>query len=254
MSAFWARLLDPIVWRLPGRPARKLFAFALAEDGSCRDLWRAAALTPSEERAALYLAHADDEARHARMFAGRSEKLRLAQGKAPFGSPRADIEHLFERLGEEGFLAFVHYGEKRARAQLEAHRDFLDRAKDHKTRDLIDAILVDERRHEAYTWEQLVLVAGGEREARAALRRAARWALWRAWRRAGRSIAGAVYAALMAILYVLSVPFALLVMLLRPARPGWHPGVPTKSLPTETKAAEESAEPHERSQGKEATP
>ena len=62
-TATLARLLAPLAWRTPARAARKLQSFARAEQGSMLDLRLAAARTPSPARAALYLRHADDEAR-----------------------------------------------------------------------------------------------------------------------------------------------------------------------------------------------
>jgi rubrerythrin len=215
-----ARLLSPLAWRTPARSARKLHAFALAEHGSMLDLRLAAARTPSPARAAAYLRHADDEARHAQMFARRAGKL-AGEAARPFVLPpvRADSERLFERLGEPDFLAFVHLGEERARRQFEAYVAwFKGQARDHDAA-LFEAVLGDERRHGAYTRE-LLLALVGEREARRALRRVARWELGRRWLRAGRFLAERLYLALTLALYLLAAPLALLVRLVRPIRPG----------------------------------
>lgn len=61
-------LVTPIVWRVPGHGARKLYGFAKAEQGSRIDLLQAAHRTTSLARRALYLRHALDETRHAGMF------------------------------------------------------------------------------------------------------------------------------------------------------------------------------------------
>jgi rubrerythrin len=216
-----AHLLNPIVWRLPGRPARKLFAFARAERGSMIDLMQAARTTPSPARAAMYLRHAADEARHARLFAQRSAELRRERGAEPLGEVRADTEDLFDRLGEIDFLAFVHRGEQRGRAQFETYHGYFVQRGARADSALFEAILADERRHESYTRELLVELAGGEAAARAALRRMARWEAWRTWRRAGRGLAAWVYAMLMFGLYVLTMPLAVLVRAVRPVRRGW---------------------------------
>lgn len=216
-----ARMVSPIVWRVPGRPARKLFSFAHAEKSSMIDLLQAARATSSPERAALYLRHATDEMRHARLFAQRSAELCRARGSGPLGEVRADTEDLYERLGEVDFLAFVHRGERRGRAQFEAYRDYFARRGAEHDRALFEAVIADERRHESYTRELLLSLAG-EAGARAALRRVARWEAWRVWRRAGRAIAQRVYAILMMILYIVAVPLALLVRAVRPARSGWR--------------------------------
>ena len=238
--AFLVRLLNPIVWRWPGRAARKLFSFALAEHGSMIDLQQAARATPSAERASMYLRHAGDEARHARLFANRSGELRQARGQQPFGHPNADTEDLFDRLGEVGFLAFVHRGEHRGRTQFESYRDYFAKRGQERDRALFEAIIADERRHESYTYELLVELAGGEEPARVALKKSARWSAWRAWRRAGRALAQRLYGLLMVLLYLASLPLALLVLLVRPTRSGWRE---RQSLPAADSAREPADAP-----------
>lgn len=216
------RLLNPLVWRLPGRAARKLHVFALAEDGSRADLMQAAAATPSSERAALYVRHAADEARHAAAFASRSAELRRARGRPALPAPRADSEDLFRRLGEVDFLAFVHLGEGRGRRQFESYSAWFDSVGDARMRGLFDGILVDERRHEAYTGALLEELAGGPAPAAAALRRAWRWDAWRRWRRLGAGAAGGVYVVLMSTLYLATLPLALALPWLYPPARGWQ--------------------------------
>ncbi|HEY0134322.1 MAG TPA: hypothetical protein VGB85_09590, partial [Nannocystis sp.] len=124
-------------------------------------------------------------------------------------------------LGERDFLAFVHHGEERARRQFEAYSTWFKgqaRDLDHK---LFETILVDERRHGAYTRDYLVALVG-EPEARRAIRRVARWELGRRWMRAGRFVAERVYIATMLLLYLLAAPLALLVRLARPIHRGWQ--------------------------------
>jgi rubrerythrin len=209
------RLVTPIVWRVPGHGARKLYGFARAEQGSRIDLLQAAHRTSSAARRVLYLRHALDETRHAAMFWRRSTDLRLAAGSAPYPPPVADTERLFERLGELGFLAFVHRGERRGRRQFERYAEHFGNRGDTRTRTLFEAILSDEHRHERYTRELLVELAGGEPAARAALRRAALWEAWRTWRRAGRLIATAVYTLAMIAIYVVAGSIAAVTRLRR---------------------------------------
>lgn len=203
------RLVSPIVWRIPGHGARKLYGFARAEQGSRIDLLQAAHRTASRPRAALYLRHALDETRHAGMFWRRSTDLRLADGKLPFPPPVADTEDLFERLGEVRFLAFVHRGEQRGRRQFELYARHFAARGDARSRGLFDAILSDEQRHEDYTRALLVELVG-EDGARRELRKAALWAAWRAWRRAGRAISGVVYTLAMIAIYLVAGPIAAL--------------------------------------------
>ena len=221
MTALVARIVNPVVWRIPGHGARKLYSFSLAEHGSMLDLTAAAKLTAAPDRKALYLRHMLDETRHARMFALRSAELRADAGAVSFGFPKADFENLFERLGELRFLAFVHRGERRGRAQFETYRAWFAGQGDNKTRALFDAIVRDEKRHETYTRELQVELAGSEGAARALLARAALWEAWRNWRRLGRFAAEKLYFAIMLILYGLLAPFTVIAALVRPARTGW---------------------------------
>ncbi len=200
------RLVTPLVWRVPGHGARKLFGFARAEQGSRIDLLQAARLTTSLGRRAQYLRHAADETRHAALFARRSTELRTDAGKAGYGPPIADTEDLFERLGEVRFLAFVHRGEARGRRQFEVYAQHFASRGDVRTEQLFRGILADEARHEDYTRTLLVELTGSEEAARTELRRAALWEAWRTWRRAGRAIAGLVFALAMSVVYLVAAP------------------------------------------------
>jgi hypothetical protein len=195
--ALVARLTNAIVWRSPQRVARMLFSFANAQAASLVDLMIAARLTPSRARRTLYLRHALDEARHARLFTARSEELR---GSAPL--PPQTISHpysgdLYERLGEVRFLALVHRGEQRGRRRFESYRAHFGRRLDHRMSALFDVVLADRRRHERYTGALLREMAGGEREAARALRSAAAWDTWRIWRRAASNARSVVLIALL---------------------------------------------------------
>ncbi|HLK88876.1 MAG TPA: ferritin-like domain-containing protein [Polyangia bacterium] len=218
-----ARATAGIVWGSPRWAARVLFSFAHAEASSRLDLLAAARRTPSEARRALYLRHALDETRHAQLFALRSAELRGKRGLPPLGLVRPDSEALFEQLGELGFLAFVHRGERRGRQQFESYRAHFARRGDDRMRALFDAILTDERRHESYTGALLEELAGGARGARRALRRAALWEAWRRWRRAGRALAGVAYAGAMSALYLVLAPLALALRLRPAAGSRWLP-------------------------------
>jgi rubrerythrin len=197
------RVATPLVWRVPGHGARKLMGFARAEQGSRIDLLHAAQRTPSLARRALYLRHAVDETRHAGMFWRRANELRPG-----FPPPVADTERLFERLGETRFLAFVHRGEQRGRQQFELYAKHFGARGDARTEALFQAILVDEERHERYTRELLVELAGGEAGARKELRRVALWQAWRMWRRAGRTLANGLFVLAMTAIYLVCGPIA----------------------------------------------
>src|SRR5204863_9243970 len=78
------QLLYRFVWRDPARRARKLLDFAETEADGGRDLVRAAELTQDPVLRGLYLRHAADEERHARLFRTRgAELLRTLPGRRP---------------------------------------------------------------------------------------------------------------------------------------------------------------------------
>ncbi|MCA9692543.1 MAG: ferritin-like domain-containing protein, partial [Myxococcales bacterium] len=199
---------------------------------------------PSPERAAAYLRHADDEARHAQMFGKRARKLAGEARRPPaLGPVRADSERLFERLGERDFLAFVHVGEERARQQFEAYVDYFRASGREREEALFSAILVDERRHGAYTRALLEELAGDPAEVRRALRRVTRWELGRRWLRAGRALAERVYVLATLTVYVLAAPLALLVRVARPISRGWRGvALPGAGAPSRTAALERGGE------------
>jgi hypothetical protein len=221
VSALFAKLINPIVWRIPGHDAHKLFSFSLAEHGSMLDLSLAARTTSSSSRRAAYVRHMLDEARHARMFALRSAELRLATGRQSLGFPTADCEELFERLGEMRFLAFVHRGEARGRRQFETYRDWFGHQGDKKTQAMFTAIIRDELQHEEYTRALLIEVAGGEARAEAELRAAALWETWRTWRRTGRLLSEKAYFVAMMLVYFTCGPFVRFLTLIAKPKTGW---------------------------------
>lgn len=170
-------------------------------------MMEAANETTDLARKAQYVAHAVDEARHAKMFTLRALELDPARAADP-SLFHVDFEHLFSSLGEARFIAFVHVGERRGRAQMQLFSDELlalegtPRA-DPKTRALLEAVMKDEARHEAYSLE-LNRTLGGS------LARAQAWELKRRWLRAGAAVTGAVFHAVTSLLYLLLAPVALL--------------------------------------------
>ena len=198
----------------------RLAAFAQAEEGSRIDLCAAAAQCTDPDRAAKYLEHARDEARHTRMFTARARVIADAHSLPRPAHARADGDHLFEQLGEVAFLAFVHLGEQRAVEQFSRYAAWL-KPRDERTAAVFSALLTDERRHAAYSRALLVALVG-EQEATAQLRRARMWELWRMWRRAGRRIARLVYQGLFLALVPLLAVLSLWVRLVRPDVRGWR--------------------------------
>lgn len=180
--------MAPLTWRDRGR---RFGLFARAELSSRIDLLAAANLAEDPRVAAAALQHAADEQRHARLFHARAVEL---GEHAPL---HADFEHLYERLGQERFFAFVHLGEARACRQLTIWSAWLGRGKDQR---VLQAVLPDEERHRAYT----AALAGS-------LAQAALWEAGRTWMRAGRALTDALFTALATLLYLTLAPLALLV-------------------------------------------
>lgn len=202
-----ARLMRPLRWRKPRSTARMLLAFARAERSSFYDMMEAANATADLPRKAQYLAHAVDEARHAKMFTLRALELDPSRSADPTLF-QSDFEHLFTRLGEKRFMAFVHVGERRGRAQMQLFRDELQALEgtpraDPKTRALLDAVMKDETQHESYSLALTSTLGGSLVGARA-------WELRRGWLRAGATVTGALFTLIMSVLYLLLFPLALI--------------------------------------------
>ena len=211
-------LLHPLyrfIWASPRRRARKLLQFAEVEAKGGRDLVRAAELTTDPVLRQLFMVHASDEQRHARMFRARGLALgaglsnraenSLTDWIAP-GERGLDNIHIeAEQLGS--LLAFIHLSESAAARDFAAYSSVLGH--DPKTRALFDQILRDEEHHMRYSFAQLGRVASGGRRAllwKARLRR-----LWKAYLRLASAIAGVISTVLLTIQYfVLLPPFALL--------------------------------------------
>ena len=206
MRLLLARLMRPFRWRSPRATARMLLEFAKAERSSFFDMMEAANGTADPARKAQYVAHAVDEARHAKMFTLRALELDPSRAADP-ALYTSDFEHLFTSLGEARFISFVHLGERRGRAQMQLFRDELAALEgtaraDTKTKALLDAVSKDEERHEWYSLELTKTLGGSLGLARA-------WELKRGWLRAGAALSGLVFTGLMSVVYLLLFPLAL---------------------------------------------
>jgi len=214
-----AALTSRWAWRTPKRTAERLRSFAFAEHNTWLELTQAAEATPSPRRAAAYLRHAADEARHTQMFVARS------RGVAPSDSlpfVRADSAALFSALGERDFLAFVAAGEARAHQQFTSYKHYFQRSDDKKTAGLFEAILADEARHAQYSAAFLLEVSDGESDARSARRRMAVREVGMIWMRIGRRMTHSLYALLMLLMYPLLWPLAAWTRHVRPPTHGFR--------------------------------
>lgn len=201
-----ARLSRPLRWRSAPRTARMLLAFAEVERSSFHDMMEAANRTDDPRRRALYLRHATDERRHAEAFAARALELDPSLAADP-SLYRVTFEHLYDRLGEAQFVAFVHHGERRGHAQMAMYQAELTALQgtsraDPQTLELFASIVADEAHHERYTRALLAGVLPGS------VARAVLWELGRDWRRAGSALTDRLFFLGTAALYLLLAPLA----------------------------------------------
>lgn len=213
------RLSAPLTWRGPTRTARRLEEFALTEAGSALDMLRAAELSGDRRLRRIFLRHALDEARHARMFRELARRIdpRAGRDLSEYAQIHGQRQDLFERLGPVAFLAFVHLAEKKGESHfraLSAH--FRGRP---ELQQLFARIAKDERFHVQYSRHWLSRLE--PRAARAMIASQARTA-WTAWKRAGRALGDHAARAFLALVYVLVLPpFALAQRWADPERKGW---------------------------------
>jgi rubrerythrin len=208
--------LHRFIWRDARRRAKKLLRFAETEADGGRDLSRAAELTRDPLLRRLYLRHAEDEERHARLFRarGRDLLLDLPRGAAPsfeanFLAPgeRGLDDVRVEAGGDESLLAFLHLSEEAAARRFMIYQQALSRDPD--TRDVFRQILHDEAFHMSYTHAQLARVAGVRTRRRIWQARLGR--LWKAYLRCAAALAGLLGSLLLRIQYfVLLPPFVFL--------------------------------------------
>jgi len=215
------RALLPVhrwVWQDAGRCARKLLRFAETEADGGRDLSRAAEVTTDPLLRRLFLRHAQDEERHARLFRARSRELFHAlaskAGRAPgfeanFLAPgeRGLDDLRVESETDESLLAFLHLSEEAAARRFVIYQEALEH--DPGTRDVFREILDDEAFHMSYTHAQLARIAGPRTRRRIWQARLGR--LWKAYLRLAAALAGILGSLLLRVQYfVLLPPFVLL--------------------------------------------
>ena len=185
---YWA------VWASTGRRARKLLKFALVEADGGRDLVRAAELTGDPVLRRRFLAHAEDEARHAELFRARGLELRTGLPRNQVESSMADwlapgergLDDLrVEAEKDEALLAFIHLAESAAARDFSRYRNVL--ASDPDTRALFDSVLQDEEFHMRYSLAELDRIAPGRRRVLLWMARLRR--LWKAYLRLAMALA-----------------------------------------------------------------
>src|SRR6184192_3763702 len=163
------RLMRPIhqwVWADADRRLRKLLTFASVETEGCRDILRAAEVTPDPLLRRLYLEHAIDELHHGVLFRERGSALLRARTRSPHLDSsekwRPSGGHGLDDLciqteSDESLLAFLHLSEKAAAGRFAIYRDVVD--DDPSTRAVFEEILHDEVFHMNYTYTQLARIS-----------------------------------------------------------------------------------------------
>jgi hypothetical protein len=213
----WLTLASEVAWRIPGRPARLLAAFALAERGSMLDMLSAVEHTGRRELRKKYFRHALDEARHARLFAARVRALGgvgRAEAALEDSGQLVDAgiiggQTLFERLGEEEFLSFVYVAEADAVEQFNVY--LARRLPDPETCATLSHILKDEHFHVSYSRAEVErAAAAGRPMARSVtLHRLRR--VWQGWLRFSRDFGAMMTGLWLGATYLIVVgPFRLL--------------------------------------------
>jgi hypothetical protein len=234
----WDRALRGVhrwVWRDPRRRARKLLSFAVTEADGGRDLARAAELTGDALLRRLYLRHALDEQRHAKLFDTRAREI-LAGLTDPTGRPRFEANWFspgerglddlrVDREQDDSLLAFLHLSEKAAAGRFEIYRQVLSPV-DEPTREVFGVVLRDEAFHMNYTKSQLVRVAPEKHHMRLWRARLSRF--WKAYLRFAVALAGVLGGVVLLVQYFVILPiFAALAKLsARREKAGWQKPVP----------------------------
>ncbi|MBW8783863.1 MAG: ferritin-like domain-containing protein [Novosphingobium sp.] len=231
-SSATSLLLRPLywgLWRSAAYRSRKLLQFAAVEANGGRDLVRAAELTPDPRLRRLYLAHARDEERHARLFRGRGLALQAERPHAGVAGPmdwlgrgERGLDDL--RVDDEddaALLAFIHLSERAAAGEFARYRAVLGH--DPPTQAMLERILRDEESHMRYSLTELQRVSPGGSRRRlwwARLRR-----LFKAYLRFAAGLANVISTLLLTLQYfVLLPPFALAAKWAARREPrGWRP-------------------------------
>lgn len=223
------RLLAPVhrwVWSDPRRCGHKLLQFSLTEADGGRDITRAAELTADPLLRRLYLVHALDEQRHARLFYQRGAAVLAAlpdddapafQG-AGFAPGERGLDDLKVEAGDAPLLAFMHLSERDAARRFAIYTEVLGH--DPATRDVFAEILRDEAFHMNYTHAQLVRVAptlAGRELWSARFSR-----LWKGYLRVASAIAGVMGGFMLTVQYFAVVPVFAWFARRRPPRTGWQ--------------------------------
>jgi rubrerythrin len=214
------RVLRPLhrwVWADARRSADKLLRFAATEADGGRDIARAAERTKDALLRRLFLRHATDEQRHAKLFRARGRAILASlPGPAPSTSFEANwlapgergLDDLaVDKESEDALLAFLHLSEKAAARRFAVYHHVL--TADPATRDVFRDVLKDEAFHMNYTLTQLKRVSPRAYGTRLWWARLSR--MWKGYLRIASAIANVLGGVVLAVQYFVILPvFALL--------------------------------------------
>lgn len=217
------RLLAPLhrwVWADGKRRAQKLLGFAATEADSGRDMARAAECTRDPLLRRLYIRHAQDESRHAKLFSTRAHAILAAieeSGEDRSGSRfQADWlspgEHGLDdlevhRQSDAALLAFLFLAERAGARRFVVYGRVL--GSDPETCDVFARVLRDEAFHTNYSYAQLRRVSPKAHGWHIVWARLGR--VWKAYLRLASAVAGVMGAVVLTAQYFLFLPvFALM--------------------------------------------
>jgi hypothetical protein len=236
------RVLQPLhrwIWSDAHRRASKLLRFASTESDSGRDMARAAECTKDALLRRLYLRHAQDEQKHAKLFTDRG---RAILASLP-GTSRNGFEANWFSPGERGLddlqvdkesdgslLAFLHLSERAGARRFVVYQDVL--SSDPETCGVFDIVIPDEAFHTNYTLAQLKRVSPKNYVWHLAWARLGR--LWKGYLRLASALANVMGGIVLTVQYFVVLPlFAMAAK--RSAKhelPGWseaRAGAPLRS-------------------------
>lgn len=195
---------------------------------------RASELAGDPRLRRIFLRHALDEARHARMFRRASMNLDHAAVEclSEHATSHAHLQDLYARKGEVAFLAFVRRAERRGEAHFRALAAHLADSRP-ELASLFLEIAKEERFHAGYSEHWLGKRAGAAQAGH--VFREAREAAWATWRRSGQAIGGRLAWLVCSSFYFTVLPaFAVVARVCDPERPGWKG---PRTLPESVEAA-----------------
>ena len=215
------RLSSPLTLSNPRRIARRLLAFSHTEAGSALDMLRAAELVDDPALSRLFLHHALDEDRHARLFREAAHQMDPTLRGTEYDLARAQRQDLLERWGLLDFMAFIFLSEREGQRRFELLRDHFVR--EPALHALFHRISVEEKFHVSYSHNQLKRWAqqGQGRAVRVALLRVRTRKAWETWRNAGCMMGDHVARACVALVCVATLPLFAWLVRRAPESTGW---------------------------------